>query len=56
MLKNFRYVDFLALKESDVITFKGKKTLNADRIIEALKLINFDSLINNLEEELDLNA
>lgn len=51
-----RYVDFLALKATEVCTSNGKKTLNVDHIIEALKLINFDSHIKKLQAELDLNA
>jgi len=44
------------LKATEVCTSNGKKTLNVDHIIEALKLINFDSHIKKLQAELDLNA
>jgi hypothetical protein len=44
------------LKATEVCTSNGKKTLNVDHIIEALKLINFDSHIKKLQAELDLTA
>ena len=57
-MKNFlinynRYVDHLALEATKVCTSHGKKTLNIDHILEALKLINFNSHIKKLQEELD---
>ena len=44
------------MKAIEVCTSNGKKTLNVDQIIEALKLINFDSHIKKLQAELDLTA
>ena len=50
-----RYVDHLSLKATEVCSSHGKKTLNTDHILEALKLINFNSHIKKLQGELDLN-
>lgn len=41
---------------SQICTEKGKKTLNVDHVIQALKTMNLDSHIKKLTSELDLSA
>lgn len=43
------------MEATKVCTSHGKKTLNIDHILEALKLINFNSHIKKLQGELDFN-
>lgn len=50
-----RYVDYISTKATEVCTSYGKKTLNIDHILEALKLINFNSHIKKLQGELDFD-
>lgn len=44
------------MKASEICTSNGKKTLNIDHIIEALKEIKFDNHIRKLQCELDFSA
>lgn len=41
---------------SQVCTEKGKKTLNVDHVIQALKQLNLDSHIKKMSSELDISA
>jgi hypothetical protein len=51
-----KYVNHLSLVASQICTDKGKKTLNLDHVIQALKTMNFESHIKKLSSELDLSA
>jgi hypothetical protein len=49
-------VNHISTIASQVCTEKGKKTLNVDHVIQALKLMNFENHIKKLTSELDLTA
>lgn len=51
-----RYVNHISNVASLICAEKGKKTLNVDHVIEALKRMNFESHIKKLTSELDLSA
>lgn len=51
-----RYVNHVSNIASQICGEKGKKTLNVDHVIEALKRMNFTSHIKLLTSELDLSA
>ncbi len=51
-----KYVNHVSNIASEICTEKGKKTLNVDHVIQALKKMNFDNHIKKLTSELDLSA
>ena len=51
-----RYVNQISTIASHICTEKGKKTLNVDHVIQALKTMNFENHIKKLTSELDLSA
>lgn len=50
-----RYVNHISEVASRICNERGKKTLNVDHILDALKQIGFDSHIKKLQSELDFN-
>jgi hypothetical protein len=51
-----RYVNHISTIASQICTERGKKTLNVDHVIDALKQMQFDNHIKKLSSELDLTA
>lgn len=49
---SIRYVNYISSLGSQICTKNGKKTLNIEHILEALKVMNFDNHIKLLTKEL----
>ena len=50
-----RYISHISEVASNECNLKGKKTLNVDHIIDALKSMGMDNHIKSLQKELDIN-
>ena len=51
-----KYVNKISNIASQICTEKGKKTLNVEHVIEALRQMNFEDHIKKLSSELDLSS
>lgn len=51
-----KYVNKISNIASQICTEKGKKTLNVEHVIEALRHMNFEDHIKKLSSELDLSS